>query len=89
LIAFSTNSILYFLACGAGVSVRFRSKERGTIVKDLAKNGGSKKAGRSFISRMAKTENPVPGSFFALKPNGNACYAGYLLLFSFALPGRI
>ena len=23
------------------------------------------------------TENPVPRSFFAPKPNGNACYAGY------------
>ena len=30
-----------------------------------------------FISRAAKTENPVPRSFFAPKPNGNACYAGY------------
>ena len=34
----------------------------------------------SFISRAAKTENPVPRSFFAPKPNGNACYAGYLIL---------
>ena len=30
-----------------------------------------------FISRAAKTENPVPRSFFAPKPNANACYAGY------------
>ena len=29
----------------------------------------------SFLA--AKTENPVPRSFFATKPNGNACYAGY------------
>ena len=28
------------------------------------------------ISRMAKTENHVPRSFFAPKPCGNACYAG-------------
>ena len=33
--------------------------------------------GSCFISRAAKTENPVPRSFFAPKPNGNACYAGY------------
>ena len=32
--------------------------------------------GSCFISRAAKTENPVR-SFFAPKPNGNACYAGY------------
>ena len=32
--------------------------------------------GSCFISRAAKTENPVPQSYFALKPNGNACYAG-------------
>ena len=45
--------------------LRFRSKERGTRVKD----------------RAAKTENPVPRSFFAPKPNGNACYAGYVIIY--------
>ena len=34
------------LACVASVSERFRSKERGTRVKDRAKNGASKRAGR-------------------------------------------
>ena len=34
--------------------------------------------GSRFISRAAKTENSVPLSLFALKPNGNACYAGYV-----------
>ena len=83
------------LARVASVSVRFKNKERGTRVKDRAKNGGSKRAGRgwvsflpsplppplsffgySFISRAVKTENPLPRSFFAPKPNGKACYAG-------------
>ena len=32
--------------------------------------------GALFISRAAKAENPVPRSFFAPKPNGNACDAG-------------
>ena len=43
-------------------------------------NDVSKRAffGSCFISRAAKTENPVPRSFFAPKPNGNACYAGYI-----------
>ena len=59
------------MACVASVSVRSRSKERGTRVKDRAKNDVSKRAGRvffgsCFISRAAKTENPVPRSFFAL-----------------------
>ena len=57
------------IACVASVSVRFRSKERGTRVKDRATNGSR------FISRAVKTENPLPRSFFAPKPNGNACYA--------------
>ena len=93
-------SAIFLIACVASVSVRFRSKERGTRVKDRAKNGVSKRAGRGweerketsflplplpplslfgscFISRMAKTENSVPRSFFAPKPKGNACYAGY------------
>ena len=33
--------------------------------------------GSRFISRAVKTENPLPRSFFAPKPNRNACYAGY------------
>ena len=40
---------LWWLACVASVSARFRSKERGTRVKERAKNGSR------FISRAAKT----------------------------------
>ena len=36
------------VTCVASVSVRFRSKERGKIVKDRAKNGLSKRAGRGW-----------------------------------------
>ena len=61
------------LACVASVSVRFRRKERRTRVKDREKSGSR------FISRAVKTESPRPRYFFALKPNGNACYAGYKL----------
>ena len=42
------------LACVASVSVRFRSRERGTRVKHRAKNGASKErggGGSRFISR--------------------------------------
>ena len=49
-----------FIACVGCISVRFRSKERGTRVKDHAKNGSY------FISRVVKTENPVP-RFFLLR----------------------
>ena len=96
----SVNIKTITVACVANVSVRFRSKERGKRVKDRAKNGLSKRAGRGWgrkegnflpspsppplsffgsclISRAAKTENPVPRSFFTPKPKGNACYAGY------------
>ena len=59
------------LACVASVSVRFRRKERGTRVKDREKSGSR------FISRAVKTESLLPRYFFAPKPNGNACYAGY------------
>ena len=62
------------VACVASVSVRFRRKERGTRVKDREKSGASK---TRFISRGVKTESPLPRYFFAPKPNGNACYAGY------------
>ena len=76
----ASPSVLLWLACVASVSVRLRSKERGTRVKDCAKNDVIERAGSCFISRAAKTENPVPRSFFAPKPNGNACYAGYFMV---------
>ena len=45
------------------------------------KNGASIRVGRGWgrkvRSHMTKTENPVPRSFFAPKPNGIACYAGW------------
>ena len=62
------------LACVASVSVRFRSKERGTRVKDRAKNGASKRA---------KPKIPFLVLFLFLflflspRINENACYAGY------------
>ena len=46
--------IIGCIACVASVSVRFRSKERGTRVKDRAKNGSR------LISRTVKTENLIP-----------------------------
>ena len=38
------------LACVASVSVWFQSKQRGTRVKDRAKNGASERAGRGWLS---------------------------------------
>ena len=64
----SVNVFGRIIPCVASVSVRFRSKEheeRWTRVKDRAKNGTSRLALVSFLAR----------SFFAPKPNGNACYA--------------
>ena len=84
-----SRSTIGQVACVASVSVRFRRKERGTRVKDREKSGASKRTGRGwvlpplslfgsrFISRAVKTESPLPRYFFAPKPNGNACYAGY------------
>ena len=48
-----TTSIHYPrpIACVASVFVRFRSKERGTRVKDRAKNGTNKLALISFLAR--------------------------------------
>ena len=56
----------YFVACVASVSVWFRSKERGTRVKDCAKNGASKRAGRGWkwvtvqFYNCFKAERPGP-----------------------------
>ena len=49
------------LACVASVSVRFRSKEQGTRVKDRTKMGQVKAFfGSHFISRAAKTGLSLP-----------------------------
>ena len=47
----------------ASVSVRFRSKERGTRVKDRAKNGASKRAGRGG-EESTSFPSITPLSFF-------------------------
>ena len=51
------------IACVASVSVRFRSKERGTIVKDCAKNGLSKRVGRGW-GRKEGNASPPPSPPF-------------------------
>jgi len=42
--------------------VQFHSEERGTRVKDRAKNGASKRAGRGFVDGFLSS--PPPLSFF-------------------------
>jgi len=74
-----SNTITGF-ACEASVSVQFPSR-----VKDRAKPPPPPPPilifGSRSTFRAAKTENPVPwhsSVFFAPKPHGNACYAGYI-----------
>ena len=50
----AVSLFLQILACVASVSLRFRSKERGTRVKDRAKNGASKRAGRGGEERKER-----------------------------------
>ena len=51
-----------------------RSKRFRTVSEQKTRNKSQR---QRRVSRAAKTESPVPLSFFALKPNGNACYACY------------
>ena len=59
---FHINGFALSLAYVASVSVRFRSKERGTRVKDRAKNGASKRAGRgvALVSFLARSKPKIP-----------------------------
>ena len=50
----AVSLFLQILSCVASVSLRFRSKERGTRVKDRAKNGASKRAGRGGEERKER-----------------------------------
>ena len=64
---FHINGFALSLAYVASVSVRFRSKERGTRVKDRAKNDASKRAGREWLSfhfpARSKPKIPFLGLF--------------------------
>ena len=51
----------WWVACVASVSVRFRSKERGTGVKDRATNGASKRAGRGWGRKEGNACRQTPG----------------------------
>ena len=62
----------YYPACVASVSVRFRSKEQGTRVKDRAKNGASKRAGRGWGRKEGNACRQTPGFW---KPPHMACHA--------------
>ena len=49
------------VACVASVSVRFRSKEKGTRVKDGAKNGARKGQGRGWGRKEGKKKGKKEG----------------------------
>ena len=51
---------LFWVAYVANVSVRFRGKERGKRVKDHAKNGASKRAGRGWGIKEGRKEGSPP-----------------------------
>ena len=51
-----------------------RNKRFRAVSEQKTRNEGQR---QRRVSRAAKTKSPVPLSFFALKPNGNACYVGY------------
>ena len=48
------------IACVESVSVRCRNKERGTRVKDCAKDGASKRAGRG-VGKKGRRPRPTEG----------------------------
>ena len=54
------NTVRFDLACVASVSLRCRSKERGTRVKDRTKNGASKRAGMALVSFLARPKPRIP-----------------------------
>ena len=77
-INFMAPSTAKRIACVTSVSVGLGSKERqrnGIFgVLPARRMVREPKIGKR---RRKNTENPIPWSFFAPKPHGNACYAGY------------
>ena len=83
-------NILVSIACVASVSDWFRSKENPVLAAREMKREPKKKRGgrvsllssppppRSFTCTIFRAVFDSRSSFFAPKPNGNACYAGYM-----------
>ena len=81
-------NILVSIACVASVSDWFRSKENPVLaareMKREPKNErggrgrGRKETPRYFTCTIFRAVFDSRSSFFAPKPNGNACYAGYM-----------
>ena len=63
------------------VNLSLRSKRFRAVLEQRTRNESQRPRERwRKWKSAAKTKNPVPRSFFAPKPNGNACYAGYVNL---------
>ena len=67
--------------CGLGPKNEERQSETAWTMAQVKERGGGGVRVRvffffdsRFISRAVKTESPLPRSFFAPKPNGNAYY---------------
>ena len=65
------------LACVASVSVWFRSKKRGTRVKDRAKNGARKRAGRGCGRKEVETLADKLRDF-ENRPLGLSCLSAHI-----------
>ena len=74
----SALKIANALACVASVSVRFSSKERGTRVKDRAKNGVSERAGRGWGRKEGKfLPLPIPPLSFLAQEYRSSVFLCY------------
>jgi len=56
-----------------------RETKRGKRGRERGRGGRNCLLPHPPLSYTKNTENPVPRAFFAPKPHGNACYAGYKL----------
>ena len=73
------NSRLSFaVACVASVAIWFRSKERPVLAaREMKREPNNEPPLRSFTCAIFRAVFDFRSSFFAPKPRGNACYAGY------------
>ena len=70
------RTTLSIVPCGSSPVVRlYLGKTEAPEEEAVSRSTARKVALVPFFARP-KTKNPVPPSYFAPKPNGNACYAG-------------
>ena len=71
-------ALLFIWSSDHQPSCHIKSSLRSKRFRAVSEERTRKESQMARVKDRGGAENPVPRSFFAPKPNGNVCYAGYI-----------